>query len=741
MHTNNRAVIAISVVGAVLSIVLSNVWFNFSYFEPDTASYLFQAKLFASGRLCADAPPEQGFSPSPHINIMNGKWYSKYPFGNALMLTVGVFLNAPWLIPAIATGFSLCLLFLIAREAYGPQVAIVAGTIGLISPATLGMGCNWFSESVSRFYLAIYILGLIHTLKGNPAGRPIFPPLLSGFALGYAFNTRPMSAVAFGVAGAGLVIYWVMRSDAKVALLQRISLFFIPFAGMIGLCLAWNAYFTGNPLKFTHNAAQPYDRMGFGKRTEGYDPDLDTAFVFTPQWAVERIWRHTLPCISFNTLGWGYYRPELFCSHRSSVCSHRSCTDSVVAGIIAMSPSDRDWVTLRLWGHGDGTAQIQFQTKGDETAPGLTRNAPGFSCSGGRTDVTMRIVKNGDQYTGYFRTSPDSEWVQVGPTTIPLTPPLEVGVYSGVHTPAGQMRVSYKSFRVHSDAEASLQSDNFTGAFNEPWKWSGEPAHWEITRTGLDVQADTNSNQAARLYQTTSSNAFDIETRFAADWRTRERFLTLRVIPLAFPFILMMIPLLHLSRNRFDVFFLGCFLLTMAVYFFFYFEGSTWGDTPTHARYYTECTLLGIIPLTARGMVIVFRQMQKIRVKAMPAGVLLVGLILALLTVNTVHTYVLIGNAYQTPDNIYQKLPRLVKDHDVHHAVIFIPYIYCAPIGDYPFQSLEDADIVYFKLGPSRVWGLTNSNWRNVYKQYFKGRNAYVYDNGTLSRLDEKTVQ
>jgi hypothetical protein len=30
-----------------------------------------------------------------------------------------------------------------------------------------------------------------------------------------------------------------------------------------------------------------------------------------PKWAFERLWRHTLPCISFNTLGWGYYRPNL----------------------------------------------------------------------------------------------------------------------------------------------------------------------------------------------------------------------------------------------------------------------------------------------------------------------------------------------------------------------------------------------------------------------------------------------
>ena len=50
-----------------------------------------------------------------------------------------------------------------------------------------------------------------------------------------------------------------------------------------------------------------------------------------------------------------------------------------------------------------------------------------------------------------------------------------------------------------------------------------------------------------------------------------------------------------------------------------------------------------------------------------------------------------------------------------------------APIGDYPFEVLEEADIVYFKLGPAPRWKLTNSDWENVYAQYFKGRSAYLY--------------
>jgi 4-amino-4-deoxy-L-arabinose transferase-like glycosyltransferase len=515
----NKIIIIICFLGIAFSILLSWIYFHFSYFEPDTTSYSFQAKLFARGKLSFDAPPEYGFSSSPHVNILNGKWYSKYPFGNALMLTLGEFVKAHWLIPALVTGFALVLLYLMIKETYGYRIAIIAAVLGLISPATLGMGCTWFSEPVSRFYLAIYLLALIRLFK-----RPgwIYPAL-SGFALGYAFNTRPIPAVAFGAAGALLTLYWILRSNEQLARLKRIIPFFVTFALMIGLCMAWNTYFTGSPLKFTHNAAQPYDKMGFGKRTESYDPDLDKAFVFTPKYALERIWRHTLPCVSFNTLGWGYYRPNLLKDHIG-------------------------WPTL---------------------------------------------------------------WV----------------------------------------------------------------------------------------------------------------------ILLALPLILMLIPLFHSSRNRYDLLFFCFLLFNLSLYFFFYFDGTTWGITPVNARYYTEVTLLGIIPLVARGMYIIYGWIRRIPSKL---PIIMVIIFLTLLTVNTVYTYVLIAKPYQNWGAVYQKLPRIVKQQSIHNAVIFIPGSRDAPIGDYPFKSLKEADIVYFKLGPAKVWRLNNSDWQSVYDQYFKGRNAYIYEGGQL---------
>ncbi len=529
-----KPIYIIAILGVLLSVILCGIYFQFSYFEPDTVSYLFQAKLFAEGKLSVPAPPEHGFSSSPHINVLNGKWYSKYPFGNALMLMLGVFINAPWFIPALATGGALLFLYLFVKEIYGEihnGIALTAAVLALVSPATLGMGSTWFSEPVSRFYLSLYLFALLKTLNCNNDASlltRIGYPLLSGFGLGYAFNTRPLSAIVFGVVGAGLTLYhlitqWQQRHDGTQALLgtiKRLGFFFIPFVVLLGVCMSWNAHFTEDPFLFTHTVAQPYDKIGFGARMEGYDPDIERAFIFTPAWAIERTWRHILPCISFNALGWGSYHHDLL-----------------------------------------------------------------------------------------------------------------------------------------EDAELSLT--------------------WIV--------------------------AF---------------------VPLILPWCLVLLPFFHNTRNKYDVMCLSLLIVNLMLYAVFYFEGSTWGYTPVNARYYTESTFLGFIPLVARGMLILYERFKLPERRGLAIGV---GICFLLLSVNIVWSYVRIGERYQNWGAVYQKLPPMVSERDIHNAVIFVSQHRGAPIGDYPFKSLEEADIVYFKLGPAPRWKLTNSDWENVYAQYFTGRSAYLY--------------
>ncbi len=552
----NKNILVISILGVLLSIILSGIYLNFSYFEPDTASYLFQAKLFTKGKISLPVPPqtidgqvtiesngmpmpEYGFSPSPHINMLNGKWYSKYPFGNALMMMFGVFFNAPWFIPALATGAALFLLFLLVKDTYGKPIALIAAVIALISPATAGMGSTWFSEPVSRFYLTLFLFTLVRTL--NKPGNIIYP-LISGFALGYAFNTRPLSAIVFGFVGGVFALYHLYKpikdeestdesesenqsdTPTRGQLIRQLGIFLIPFAVMVLVCMSWNYHFTEDPFMFTHTAAQPNDKIGFGKRSEGYYVEPDSGWEFKPQWAVERTWKHILPCISFNAFGWGNYHPRLL-----------------------------------------------------------------------------------------------------------VEPKFNFG--------------------------------------------------------------------------------------FIIDF-----------LPLLLPWFFVLLPFFHASRNRYDFLSIALISGSLLLYAFFYFEGSTWGFTPVNARYYTEAIFLGFIPLAARGIYIIYERAKELTWRH--ALAIVVGICLLLLSANVVWSYVRIGKVYQNWSKVYQQLPPLVKKSDIHNAVIFIPGNRDAPIGDYPFKALNEADIVYFKLGPAPRWGLTNSDWKAVYNQYFEGRDAYRYEAG-----------
>ena len=722
MTRHNIIIISICFIGVLLTLTLNNIYFN--YFEDDAVSYIFQAKLFASGQLSATEPPEQGFSPSPQLNILNGKWYSKYPFGNALMLALGELADVAWLIPALLTGATLALLYLIVRETYGAQIAWLALLIGLISPATLVVGATWFSEVVSRFYLALFVYALLRALKS----REWVYPALSGFALGYAFNTRLLTALTFSMAGAALWCWTTLTQRKQRAIIKMLMGFAAPFSLMIILMLAWNTYFTGSPLKFTHNVMQPYDKLGFGIRNVGYDPDIQHAYEFTPKVAFYRIWKHVLPLISFSTLGWGNYRPTMF-------SSYPSYTPSVTSGLILKSVTEEKWLILGFRGGRKGKGQIEFYTN-DTKALGSQRDSPAQTCGfGGKVDMTLRLVKHGNQYIGYFKTPNSRDWIQAGSIRASLKPPIQVGLYTGIPWWEGKLRANYDSFRVLSNAKDDLHSDNFSSLHSENiWRWSREPNRWNITDNGqLHIDAHAASRiwdgTSSVLYQVTNSNIFDIETSFNADWSYPYTFTLPTIFILSFTLVLCITPIFSHSRNQYDIFFISLLILNLLLYFFFYAEGSTWGFTPLHSRYYNECILLGIIPLISRGLFIVYRWRLLIPSRLQ---VLLFALLVTLFSANTIYSYIQFAKYFQNQMTPYQVLPRLVEQGNIHNAVIFVPGVR-APIGDYPAKSRQNADVIYFRLGPSRKWQLSSSNWRDVYKRYFKGRHAYMH----MSRSQE----
>ncbi len=479
-------------------------------------------------------PPLRRTSASRHrrINIYNGLWFSKYPFGTSLLLGLATWLGVSWLLPPLTTGLTLLFFFGFVRELYGRRVATLSLLFAAISPAVLIIGVTQLSQPTNRLCIAILLWTLLKALREESIGRSLAFAAAAGLALGYSFNTRPLVAVVFASVGMLVVLYGFFAAPRRVRVASVAAVAGLAFLPMLGLFLAWNAYFTGDPWKLPYHVLQAADRMGFGLRGEGYAPYIRGFRTdCSPIFALTRLWQHTIPGVLFHIEGWGRYYSNMF-------------------------------------------------------------------------------------------------------------------------------------------------------LFDDP--------HWRFRLLGC---------------------------------------------VLLVPAIVVLMPFFHRSRSRADFLCAVIFVATALSLFFQYSDHSTWGSTPLHGSYYNEAILFGLVPLTARGSLIVFDAAVTMASRRRWVGPAFWA-VAVLLFVNTIYSNVTFAKALRKWDPFYQRLPGLVAKANLHGAVVFVPNSRNAPIGDFPFVPLDRADIVYFRTGPAPEWGLNTGDWRLAYAKYFAGRSAYIFDGVDLMKLD-----
>ena len=276
---------------------------------PDAGAYRFQAELFASGRLSAPCIEDRRVLPSPHLCIHDGRVMAKYPVGQPLFLAPGMWLGAWWLMPVAGSLLTVWLVFLLARDMFGERLAIWTAGLVAVSPAMIVLGVTPMSETSSRLMLAAYLLGLVRWLRGGHWGYA----LLTGAALGYAFNCRPLTAVAFALPGA---VFWAWsvsrdRTGNLRAILAGLPPAILAFAIFFAVYLGWNAYHTGSPWQSSFNDQFPGDRIGFGVRWEGVTDHPASQYRHSISDAVRRTLWSVLPMIAHQSAGLGSYHWDL----------------------------------------------------------------------------------------------------------------------------------------------------------------------------------------------------------------------------------------------------------------------------------------------------------------------------------------------------------------------------------------------------------------------------------------------
>lgn len=245
----------VAFIGAVL--VSDRVFDRVPHVEDELA-FVFQANVFASGQVLADAPPLPDFFYAPFVIVHEGDWFGKYTPGYPLVLALGARLDVPWLVNPLLAAACVALVYVIGRRLYAPVTGLLGAAFLVASPFFLLQSGSLMSHLSSFFWTLLFLL----LFERAHRTRLLWPALGAGAALGMLFLTRPLTAV--GIALPFLI--WcgvhILRDRRRFMAYLPIALAFLPFGVLL---LLWNQITTGSPTESAYTLWWPYDRIGFGE--------------------------------------------------------------------------------------------------------------------------------------------------------------------------------------------------------------------------------------------------------------------------------------------------------------------------------------------------------------------------------------------------------------------------------------------------------------------------------------------
>jgi len=164
---------------------------------PDEVIYRLQAHWILQGRLSGDSPPCKEHFAIPFSYHQDGRWIGHYPPAWPLLLSPGIALGNPALVPAILHGLFLFLVFLLGRKLGGDWVGLGAAFFALGSPLAALLFASTLSHAGSATLLLLALVAAIPSRKTEEhLRRSLFFP---GLALGVAFGIRPLTSLAVGI--------------------------------------------------------------------------------------------------------------------------------------------------------------------------------------------------------------------------------------------------------------------------------------------------------------------------------------------------------------------------------------------------------------------------------------------------------------------------------------------------------------------------------------------------------------
>jgi hypothetical protein len=251
-----RTVVVLSVAIAVLaSAVVAFLFVRGAELIDDERAYLFSARLFAHGHVGLPTPPHALVNP---MILLEPMWTSRYPPGQSLILAPATLVGAEHLVEPILAGVLVLAAWSFARDSFGPRHGALAALLAATSPFVWAMHGTVMAFGTTATCLAVF-LAAIARAERTERTRWL---ALAGFAVGYAFITRPFDAIAFAAPFALRTLWEARSKEGRARLLWSIA----GFAAIAWVLPAHNQLVMGHWWEMTYSApgVVPF-HVGFGK--------------------------------------------------------------------------------------------------------------------------------------------------------------------------------------------------------------------------------------------------------------------------------------------------------------------------------------------------------------------------------------------------------------------------------------------------------------------------------------------
>jgi hypothetical protein len=225
----------------------------------DEAAYLLQAELISTGQFAGAAPPiPEAFTQA--AVLVTPVLAPKMVPGHAIILTPGVWLGLPGLMPVLLVGLSGALLVLLTRQYWGAGVSVIALALWLTQAGQQRWRTSYLSESTTG---ALWLLAWWFLIRWRDSHQRRWLLALA-FAIGWGAISRPLTMLAFFIP-IGIV---VLHDAWRLRLWRDVALAAIVGTGVLSLVPLQNLKTLGSwrssPLTLYTAQYMPFDRMGFG---------------------------------------------------------------------------------------------------------------------------------------------------------------------------------------------------------------------------------------------------------------------------------------------------------------------------------------------------------------------------------------------------------------------------------------------------------------------------------------------